>query len=113
MSATALNIHEFYNELKSAGFNEQQAEVIANIQSKTATWAIEQARHEYQLDGLVIKRDLKELELRLSAKIRESELSLEAKIADSKAELVRWVIGAGFLQVALIAGLILRLADKV
>jgi hypothetical protein len=61
----------------------------------------------------VIKRDLVELELRLNAKIRESELSLEAKIADSKAELVRWVIGAGFLQVALITGLILRLADKV
>ncbi len=114
MSATALNIHEFYNELKSAGFNEQQAEVIANIQSKTATWAIEQVRHKYhQLDDLAIKRDLKELELRLSAKIRESELSLETKIADSKAELVRWVIGAGFLQVALITGLILRLADKV
>jgi hypothetical protein len=29
--------HEFYNELKSAGFNEQQAEVIANIQGKTAS----------------------------------------------------------------------------
>lgn len=109
MSVTALNIHEFYNALKGAGFSEQQAEVIANIQSKTATAAVEQARHDYELDEIATKRDLRELELKLENKIKDVEL----KIEQSKAELVRWVIGAGFLQVALIAGLILRLADKV
>jgi hypothetical protein len=109
MSATALNIHEFYNALKGAGFSEQQAEVIANIQGKTATSAVEQARHDYELDNTATKRDLRELELTLENKIKDVEL----KIEQSKAELVRWVIGAGFLQVALIAGLILRFADKV
>jgi hypothetical protein len=109
MSATALNIHEFYNELKNAGFNEQQAEVIANIQGKTATAAVERARHDYELDNIATKRDLRELELKLENRIKDVEL----KIEQSKSELVRWVIGAGFLQVALIAGLILRLADKV
>ena len=46
MSVTSLNIHEFYNELKSAGFSEQQAGVIANIQGKTASVAVDQARHD-------------------------------------------------------------------
>ncbi len=109
MSATALNIHEFYNALKGVGFNEQQAEVIASIQGKTATAAVEQARHDYELDNIATKRDLRELELTLENRIKDVEL----KIEQSKAELVRWVIGAGFLQVALITGLILRLADKV
>ena len=109
MSVTSLNIHEFYNELKSAGFSEQQAEVIANIQGKTASVAVDQTRHDYELDNIATKRDLRELELTLENKIKDVEL----KIEQSKAELVRWVIGAGFLQVALIAGLILRLTEKV
>lgn len=107
MSVTSLNIHEFYNELKSAGFSEQQAEVIANIQGKTV--AADHARHDYELDNIATKRDLRELELTLENKIKDVEL----KIEQSKAELVRWVIGAGFLPVALIAGLILRLTEKV
>ncbi|MEN9756767.1 MAG: hypothetical protein RL755_954 [Pseudomonadota bacterium] len=109
MSVTSLNIHEFYNELKSAGFSEQQAEVIANIQGKTASVVVDQARHDYELDNIATKRDLRELELTLENKIKDVEL----KIEQSKAELVRWVIGAGFLPVALIAGLILRLTEKV
>lgn len=41
--------------------------------------------------------------------IKEFELKLEVKIAETKADLVRWIIGAGFLQTALIAGLLLKL----
>ena len=59
--------------------------------------------------NITTKRDLRELELTLENKIKDVEL----KIEQSKAELVRWVIGAGFFQVALIAGLILRLTEKV
>jgi hypothetical protein len=58
--------------------------------------------------SITIKRDLRELELTLENKIKDVEL----KIEQSKAELVRWVIGAGFLQVALIAVLILCLTEK-
>jgi hypothetical protein len=58
--------------------------------------------------NITTKRDLRELELTLENKIKDVEL----KIEQSKAELVRWVIGAGFLQVALIAVLILCLTEK-
>jgi hypothetical protein len=70
--------------------------------------AVDQARHDYELDNIATKRDLRELELTLENKIKDVEL----KIEQSKAELVRWVIGAGFLQVALIAVLILCLTEK-
>jgi hypothetical protein len=43
---------------------------------------------------LATKTDIKEIEL---------------KIAEVKAELIRWVVGAGFLQTALIAALLLKL----
>jgi hypothetical protein len=42
--------------------------------------------------------------------VRESELTLELKIAETKAELVRWIVGAGFLQMALIAALLIKLS---
>jgi hypothetical protein len=59
--------------------------------------------------SITIKRDLRELKLTLENKIKDVALNIE----QSKAELVRWVIGAGFLPVALMAGLILRLTEKV
>ncbi|MDD5214364.1 MAG: DUF1640 domain-containing protein [Methylococcales bacterium] len=98
MSATVLNIHEFYNELKSVGFNEQQAELIANLHSKTATAAVEQAKHDYKLDEVATKRDLKELELQLSIQIEKSR-------ADTTALIIR----LGFLQIALITAMLLKL----
>ena len=38
--------HAFYNELKEAGFSEQQAEVITKLQKTTITSTLEQARHD-------------------------------------------------------------------
>lgn len=98
MSATVLNIHEFYNELKSVGFNEQQAELIANLHNKTAIAAVEQAKHNYKLDEVATKRDLKELELQLSIQIEKSR-------ADTTALIIR----LGFLQIALITAMLLKL----
>jgi hypothetical protein len=37
---------------------------------------------------------------------------LELKIAENKAELIRWVVGVGLLQITIIAGLMLRLTGK-
>jgi hypothetical protein len=46
----------------------------------------------------------------LKRDIRESELRLEAKIAETKANLTRWVVGAGVLQTTLIIGVLLKVA---
>lgn len=84
MTATVLNIHEFYNELKGVGFNEQQAELIANLHSKSAAAAIEQAKHDYKLDDVATRCDIKELEL---------------KIEQSKNNLIMWMVSLGTAQV--------------
>jgi precorrin isomerase len=92
MSAIPFDTYTFYDELVKSGLAEKTADALTKAVTK-----IEQAK----IEELATKQD-----------IRESELRLELKISETKAELVRWVIGAGFLQVALIAGLMLRLADK-
>ena len=51
-----------------------------------------------------------ETEEKISATEREQESRINAKIAETKAELVRWIIGAGFLQTALITGLLVKLS---
>jgi hypothetical protein len=98
MSTPTFDTHEFIKELKNVGFSEEQAEVITNLQKTTINTTLEQARHDYQLDDLTTKRDLKELECRLEARIKDTEL----KIVESKAELIRWVVGVGVLQTALL-----------
>jgi hypothetical protein len=81
MTAIALNIHEFYNDLKGAGFTEQQAEVIANIQSKTATATIEQTKHDYRLDDITTNKDLDARISQTELKIKETELRIVTQLA--------------------------------
>lgn len=109
MSTSPFDTHAFFNELKGAGFTEQQAEVITKLQKTTITTTLEQARHDYQLDDLTTKRDLKELELRLESRIKDTEL----KIVESKADLIRWVVGVGVLQTALITALLIKLSGTI
>jgi hypothetical protein len=109
MSTLTFDTHDFVKRLKGAGFSEEQAEVLTDLQKTTSINTLEQARHDYELDDLATKRDLKELELTLSVKIAETHV----KIAETKADLIRWVVGVGLLQITIIAGLLLRLTGKV
>ena len=112
--AVYLNIHEFYNDLKNAGFTEQQAEVIANIQNKTASATIEQTKHDFRLDDITTNKDLdiriKETELKIELVQRDIEV-VRKEIADSKADLIKWIIGSGFTLISVIF-MMLRFFEK-
>jgi len=112
MTTLTFDTHDFVKKLKGAGFSEEQAEVLTDLQKATSINTLEQARHDYELDDLASKRDLKELEVALRRDIKEIELKLEVRIAETKADLIRWVVGVGLLQITIIAGLILRLTGK-
>lgn len=113
MATLAFDTHEFVKELKEAGFSEQQAEVITKLQKSAVSSTLEQARHDYELDDLATKRDLKVLELELKRDIEVLRSDTKAQIAETKAELIRWVVGVGLLQVTLIAALMLKLTSSV
>ena len=112
--------HTFYNKLKDVGFSEQQADVIAQIQRETATAAIEQARHDYHLDELATKRDLKELELKIELVHKYIEVvkaDLKRDLADSNAALSRTIlnvgVGVGLTQIFAAFILFLRMIVKI
>ncbi len=109
MTTITFDTHEFVKKLKDVGFSEQQAEVITDLQKTTVSNTLAQARHDYQLDDLATKRDLREMELRLESRIKDTEL----KIVETKADLVRWVVGVGLLQITIIAGLLLKIAGTI
>lgn len=109
MTAITIDTYALITSLKDAGFEESQAKATIDAVVKCVDTTRQQIEHDYKLDETASKRDLKELELILVSRIKDAEI----KIEQSKSELTRWVIGAGFLQVALIGGLILKLADKI
>jgi hypothetical protein len=109
MTAITFDTYDFVKKLKGAGFSEEQAEVLTDLQKATSQNTLEQARHDYELDDLATKRDLREIEL----KIELVKAELKRDIAETKAELIRWVVGVGLLQITIIAGLMFRLTGKV
>jgi hypothetical protein len=84
---TSFDTLHFVKKLKNAGFSEEQAE------------AISEAFKEAQTDADIATN--KDIEL-LGSRI-------ETRLAETRSELIRWVVGAGFLQTTLIAALLLKL----
>lgn len=110
MTAIMFDTHEFIKELKGAGFSEEQAEIITKLQKSAIAATLEQAKHDYDLDDLATKRDLKELETGLKRDIKELELKQDAKLAETKRELIRWIVSVGLLPTALISALLIKLS---
>ncbi len=107
MTAAAFTIDTYalIGTLKDAGIPEQQAKAQIDAMTKIVGVAREQIEHDHKLDDVTTKRDLKEL-----------ELTINAKISDAKTETIKWiaaiVIGAGMAQVFAIIG-ILKLLGKI
>ena len=110
MNTITFDTLDFANRLKSVGFTDEQAQVITELQRTATDNTLEQARHDYHLDDLATKRDLKEMETTLDHKIELLRADTGRMIAESKADLTRWIIGAGFLQTTLIVGVLLKIA---
>ena len=87
MTTITFDTHLFVRKLRETGITEPQAEVIAE--------AIKEAQASLDVAS---KADLELL-----------RADLKRDIAETKAELIRWVVGAGFLQTALIAALLLKM----
>jgi len=99
MTTLAFDTYAYIRKLKESGITEEQA----RAQVEALSLALEQFQTELHLSESATKQDVREA-------VRESELKLELKIAETKAELVRWIVGAGFLQTALIAALLIKLS---
>lgn len=106
MTSITFDTYAFVIKLKEAGVPEQQAAAQIETLTKAIDSALEQVRHEHDLDNLVTNKDL-------DTRIRELELKVAKDIAESKAEMIRWVVGVGVLQTALITGMLLKLTHLI
>ncbi len=142
MNALPFDTLYFANRLKSVGFTDEQAEVLTELQHIATDNTLEQARHDYHLDDVATQHDMKELETALKRDMKEMETALKhdmkemetalkhdmagldhkiellrvdtgRMIAESKADLTRWIIGAGFLQTTLIIGVLLKISHLI
>jgi hypothetical protein len=97
MSAITFDTLAYSKKLRSAGFTEQQADVAAEAQKETIDIVIAELETRHFKD-LVTRQ-----ELSLAVE------TIRREIAEVKADLIRWVIAAGFLQTVLIAALLMKL----
>ena len=120
MNALPFDTLKFANRLKTVGFTDSQAEAIVEIQLEASNETLQHAVHDFHLDDVATKRDLKEIEtsLRHEIELLRSDTArhiaeTNQRIAESKADLTRWIIGAGFLQTSLIIGVLLKVSHLI
>ncbi|MBI1207481.1 MAG: hypothetical protein GC191_09375 [Azospirillum sp.] len=99
MPAVAFDTLKLADRLQAGGFTPEQA--------RTAAAAFADAM---SASDLATKADLRELELRLEAKLSGSESRLETKIEASKADLLKWMFGAIVVNAAVVLGGMVGLA---
>lgn len=101
MTTIVLDTLDYATKLKAGGFTEQQAETSARVLAEV----LEQQ--------VVTKAQATEHDNNLRRDIEVLRFELKRDIAESKAELTRWVIGAGLLQTTVIIGVLMKVAKLI
>jgi len=94
MATITFDTHLFVRKLRETGISEPQAEVIIEVVRDAVASSEVATKNDLEVAKLELKRDIE---------------TVRKEMAEIKAELVRWVIGAGFLQTVLIAALLMKL----
>jgi hypothetical protein len=89
MATTALDMHQTVKDLTAAGFTDSQAEAL--------TQALRQVQ-QIDLSDFTTKADLAELRNELKLEFA----AVRREMAEIKTELIKWILGIGFAQVAMI-----------
>ena len=64
---------------------------------------------DVRLEMTEVRREIREVELKLGNEIR----AVEVKVAEVRADLIRWVVAAGFLQSSLIIAVLLKVSHLI
>jgi len=97
MSVLAIDTLKLARKLEAGGFTPQQAAAAAEALAESLADAT--ADMATKADIADVRRDLRETELRLEARITTT-------VADAKAEILKWMFGAMAAQTGLIVALI-------
>lgn len=101
MTSFILDTLAYSELLKAGGFTEQQAATQARALAEILDRQMA-TKTEVDAHNNALKHDIELL-----------RLELKRDIAETKAELTRWVIGAGLLQTTVIVGVLLKVANLI
>jgi hypothetical protein len=103
-----LDTHETVKSLTAAGFTEGQAEAVTAAVKSAVDVDLSSLATKADLDALRVatKTDLEALRAVNRADLDALRAELEAQIERSKVEMIKWVVGIGFAQVAMDAALL-------
>jgi hypothetical protein len=107
MASLTFDTLKYANRLKSAGVPDKQAEAEAEALSEVLEINLKELSTQQDIAGL--RKDMEQMETRLNARLDAQRENLRSEISDSKAELIRWVVGVGLLQISLITALMVKL----
>ncbi len=79
------------------------------MQKQAIDSAIGLAEHEYHLEDVATKPDLKALEAGLKHDIELLRADTKRDIVETKADLIRWVVGVRLLHITIITALLLKI----
>lgn len=123
MSAIILDTLEYAAKLKAGGFTDQQAETqaraLADVVEKQLVTRHDIDAHETNLRRDIemlrveLKRDIETLRTDSKRDIEVLRAEVKKDIANAKAELIRWVVAVGFLQSALMVGILAKIAQLI
>ena len=88
---STLDTHELVKDLKAAGFSDDQAEAV--------TRAVAKGR-DIDLSNLATKADL------ANFATKDDVARLRTEMAELKADLIKWVVGIAFAQIATIVAIL-------
>lgn len=127
MTAATFDMFDFIAELVESGIPEKQANAYAKAHNKVQRshdeklieTVIEKVKHDYKLDDVATKRDIKELELQIALVKKDIEIvksDLQRDISDAKTDLTRTIltvgVGVGLTQLVAIFLLFMRMTGK-
>jgi len=111
MAAIAFDTLKMAERLESAGMPaaqaKMQATVLAEVMNAEDASIVDRfsSKQDVAVELAAIKAGIEKLDSKISQSAAESK----ALNSDTKAELIRWVVSVGILQMALVAGLVLKL----
>ncbi|MFU8789201.1 MAG: DUF1640 domain-containing protein [Methylobacter sp.] len=88
MATITFDTHDFFKKLKSAGFSEEQAEVLTELQKITVLNILEQARHDYKRSNLATQHDLIEERNNIKSGFNSRFDGIEREL-----KLNQWILG--------------------
>jgi hypothetical protein len=104
MSVLAIDTLKLARKLEAGGFTPQQAAAAAEALGECLATATSDMATKADFTDL--RRDLRETELRLEARMTTLEARMTTTVADAKAEILKWMFGAMVAQTGLIVALI-------